>query len=223
MKSFLCGGGSGIQTKESYGKFSSLIGNKEKAVLYIPFAMNYEQIDNCYEWIKEELKEYNIENIEIIKTFKELYDKDLDNYSAIFIGGGNTYKLLFELKLSGFYDKIKEYINNNGIVFGSSAGAIIMGKDIRSCDCDDENEVGLVNTEGMDVLNGYSVICHYTNRDEEKNETNKNFLLELSKSLKIIALPEEDTMYISDSGIEVFGDKPYYIFDNGNIITIENS
>ena len=221
MRVFLCGGGSGIQTADAYEKFSGLIEDKSKPLLYIPLAMYDCNMDDCYTWIKEELKSYNIENIEMVRAPKDLIDKSLKDYSAIFIGGGNTYKLLFELKLTGFFDRLREYINNNGIVFGGSSGAIIMGKDIRSCDLYDENDVGLVDTIGIDVLNGYSVLCHYTNREEEKNEENKSYLTELSKEIKVITLPEEDTMFISDSGIEVYGDKPYYIFDNGNILAIK--
>ncbi len=221
MRVFLCGGGSGIQTTDAYEKFSSLIGDKSKPLLYIPLAMYDCNMDDCYTWIKEELKNYNIENVEMVRAPKDLIDKSLEDYSAIFIGGGNTFKLLFELKLTGFFDRLKEYINNNGIVFGGSSGAIILGKDIRSCNLDDENDVGLVDTTGIDVLNGYSVLCHYTNRSEEKNEENKSYLKELSKEIKVITLPEEDTMFISDSGIEVYGDKPYYIFDNGNIVAIK--
>ena len=221
MRVFLCGGGSGIQTTDAYEKFSSLIGDKSKPLLYIPLAMYDCNMDDCYTWIKEELKNYNIENVEMVRAPKDLIDKSLEDYSAIFIGGGNTFKLLFELKLTGFFDRLKEYINNNGIVFGGSSGAIILGKDIRSCNLDDENDVGLVDTTGIDVLNGYSVLCHYTNRSEEKNEENKSYLKELSKEIKVITLPEEDTMFISDSGIEVYGDKPYYIFDNGNILAIK--
>ncbi len=52
-------------------------------------------------------------------------------------------------------------------------------------------------------------------------QKNKSYLKELSKEIKVITLPEEDTMFISDSGIEVYGDKPYYIFDNGNILAIK--
>lgn len=220
MRVFLCGGGSGTQTSEAYEKFVSII-DKDKPLLYIPLAMNYDCMEKCEKWIKEELGEYEITNIEIVRTTNDLYDKNLEDYCAVFIGGGNTYKLLFELKLTGFFDKLKDYIQSNGIVFGGSSGAIIMGKDIKSCKCDDENEVGLINTKGIDVLNGFSLLCHYTNRDEEKNESNKIYLTELSNEMRIIALPEEDTIFVGDNGIEVFGNRPYYIFDNGNITTIE--
>lgn len=220
MRAFLCGGGSGEKTKDAYEKLSDVI-DKDKALLYIPIAMEYDKMDDCYNWITEELKEYNIENIEMIRTFKELENIDLSNYGAVFLGGGNTFKLLFELKLTGFYDKLKEYIDNDGIVFGGSAGAIVMGKDIKPCECDDENKVGIANTKGFDILNGFCIFCHYLNRDEEKNEANTNYLKVLSNEYRIIALPEDDTIFVSEDGIEVFGDKPYYIFDTEQISKIE--
>ena len=114
-----------------------------------------------------------------------------------FFGGGNTYKLLFELKLGGCIEKIKEYIKNDGVVFGGSAGAIIMGYDIKSSECEDENNVGLVNTKGLDILNGIAIFCHYTNREADKNEINKIFLTNTSNEIKIVALPEEDTPAVS--------------------------
>ncbi|MBQ3408441.1 MAG: Type 1 glutamine amidotransferase-like domain-containing protein [Clostridia bacterium] len=138
-----------------------------------------------------------------------------------FFGGGNTYKLLFELKLGGCIEKIKEYIKNDGVVFGGSAGAIIMGYDIKSSECEDENNVGLVNTKGLDILNGIAIFCHYTNREADKNEINKIFLTNTSNEIKIVALPEEDTIYVHNEGIEVYGNKPYYIFDKGSINIIE--
>ena len=48
----------------------------------------------------------------------EITDKDLSQYCVIFIGGGNTFKLLYELKISGAFEKIKSYIEND-IAFNS--------------------------------------------------------------------------------------------------------
>lgn len=219
MRAFLCGGGSGTQVKTAYAKLSEII-DKDKPLLYIPIAMDFDKMDSCYEWIIEELKDYSITNIEMVKSFKELDEKNLDDYSCVFIGGGNTYKLLFELKLTGFFCRLKEYIDNDGIVFGGSAGAIILGKDIKSCNCDDENDVGLIDTKGLNVLSDFSLLCHYTNRTESKNEFNKQYLIQLSNEMRIIALPEEDTIFVNENGIEILGDKPYYIFDNEQITII---
>lgn len=75
MRVFLCGGGSGEQTKEAYEKLGEII-DHSKSLLYIPIAMNDDKMDNCSEWIREELKDYNIVDIDIVRTFKELENKN---------------------------------------------------------------------------------------------------------------------------------------------------
>lgn len=221
MRAFLCGGGDGNQVEEAYRTLNRLI-DHSKPLLYIPLAMSYEQYNDCYKWIQQELKCTDIEQIDMVTTSRELYNKNLEDYCAIFFGGGNTFKLLFELKLSGCFEKVKEYINNNGIIFGGSAGAVVMGNDIKACEYNDNNLVGLVNTKGFDLLNGISLICHYTSIPAEEFENNKNFLLKLSANEKIIALPEEDTIFINDDKIDIIGNEPYYIFEDKKIVKIDN-
>ena len=151
----------------------------------------------------------------MVRTFEEFANKDYYNYSAIFIGGGNTYKLLKGIKDSRVFGKLKEFISNDGIVFGGSAGAIIFGKDLDACKLDDTNYVNLEDTEGFDVLNGISLLCHYTNRNIDKDKQSTEYLLSISNNREIWALPEEDTVFINGENIEVIGNRLYYIFNNG--------
>ena len=144
MKLLLCGGGCGEQTIEANKKFNEII-DHTKPLLYVPLAMdeNKHPYDGCLEWITGELSSVNIPKIEMVRSFEELASKNFNDYCAIFIGGGNTYNLLKGLKVSGTFNKIREYINNDGIVYGGSAGAIIFGYDINSCLAMDENNVNL--------------------------------------------------------------------------------
>src|SRR5574344_139462 len=161
MRLILCGGGSGVQTIEVNKKFKEML-DKDKPILYIPLAMDEVKhpYTVCYEWVKSELSNVT-SNIEMVRSFDELASKNLNDYDALFIGGGNTFKLLKGLKDSGAFNKIKTFINNNGLVFGGSAGAIIFGKDIVSCRSMDNNEVNLEDTRGFDALNGKSLFAHY--------------------------------------------------------------
>lgn len=214
MKVFLCGGGTGNQTVEANKRLNEII-DHSKPCLYIPLAMKREVYDNCYEWISDELKNVNIPHIEMIRSGKELITKNIGDYSFIYIGGGNTFRLLKELKSSGAFERIEEYLKNDGIVFGGSAGAIIFGKDLEACRLDDANEVNLKEIGGFDILDGVSLLCHYTNRTPEKDEQSRNYLLELSKSRKVVALPEEVTLFVDSQKVEVIGNKPYYYFEDG--------
>ena len=217
MKVFLCGGGAGIQTIEANKRLNEVI-DHSKPCLYIPLAMEQEKYADCYEWIKDELKNIDIPYIEMVKSADELVTKNMNEFGVIFIGGGNTFKLLNDLKISGAFEKIKEYMSGEGVIFGGSAGAIIFGMDLEACRLDDINEVNLNEINGFDILNGISILCHYTNRTVEKDEQSRQYLLEVSKHRKVIALPEEVTLFVNDENIEIIGNSPYYIFENGLIM-----
>lgn len=227
MKLLLCGGGSGEQTIEANKKFDEII-NHNKPLLYVPLAMdeNKHPYDGCLEWITGELSNINIPSIEMVRTFEELASKDYNNYCAIFIGGGNTYKLLKGIKNSGAFNKIKEYIENGGIVYGGSAGAIIFGYDINSCLAMDANDVNLDDTKGFNVINGKSIFAHYTNEHtKEAHIKFKSYLSNYSLNNEdVIALPEEDTIFINGDEITIIGNRPYYVFNKGleNIQEKEN-
>ena len=81
----------------------------------------------------------------------------------------------------------------------------------------DSNDAMLKNTLGFNVLNGKSIFAHYTNeKTPEAHERFKNYLLDYSLSKEeVIALPEEDTIFVDDDGIVILGNKPYYEFIDG--------
>lgn len=225
MKLFLNGGGSGKQTILTYKEINKVI-NHNKPVLYIPLAMDEEDhpYDSCYEWIKEEISCIDIPDIEMVRSFEELEKKDLNKYSLIYIGGGNTYKLLNGFKTTKIYNKLKKYISNNGIVYGSSAGTVIFGKSINIIEIMDSNDVNLTDTDGFNYLNNISIFVHYTNyrsklsEEENKTLTKKytDFITNYtSDNEKVIAIPEEDTIFFDGKNIKVIGELPYYIFENG--------
>ncbi len=216
MKLILNGGGEGNQVKSARELLNSLIDHSKK-ILYIPLAWVDSDYDSCLEFMTGELSDVDCTGIEMVRSGEEIVNKNLSDYACIYIGGGNTYKLLSELKSTGAFDKIKDYLINDGIVYGGSAGAIIFGKDLDSCNTDDDNEVGLIDNTGFDMINGYSLLCHYTSRDSERTLLGKNYLLELSKTKPVYAIPEEDSIFIDGDDISFIGDRPYYIFNDGKI------
>lgn len=212
MKLFLCGGGSGKHITKAMFKFSGLL-DKQKPILYVPLAMNENRYDGCANWFESEIKLVKLDKFEMVRSSLELSEKDFNNYSAIFIGGGNTYKLLNELKQNNNVDKIKTYLQNGGIVFGGSAGAIIFGKNIDACLLDDGNKIGLEDTEGFNYLNDISLLCHLKKKNYKKNI---NYLKEYTLQNKLIYLPEDDVLYIHNNKVSLIGDSKYLLFSNGN-------
>lgn len=225
MHLLLCGGGSGEQNTLANQKLNEII-DHNKPLLYVPLAMdeNDHPYDSCYEWIRSELASVSIPSIDMVRSFEELASKNLQQYSALFIGGGNTYKLLSGLKQSGAFNNIKDYINKDGIVMGGSAGAVIFGYDVDIISSMDSNDVNLTDTKGFNSVSGISIFPHYTNKrkklTEEENEARlnnfTNSIIKFSKEIgEVIAIPEEDAIYVSGDSIEVIGTRPYYTFKNG--------
>lgn len=217
MKVFLCGGGADMQTVEANKRLNEVI-DHSKPCLYIPLAMEAEMYDSCYEWIQGELCHVDIPTIHMVRSVEELAEKELTAYSFLFIGGGNTFKLLRDIKVSGVFEKIKKYLEQGGVVFGGSAGAIIFGRDLEACSLEDANDVNLQDTDGYDILDGISVLCHYGNRTGKQDEESRRFLLELSRRRKAVALPEEVTLFVNGDNVEVIGNRPFYLFENGVMV-----
>lgn len=72
-------------------------------------------------------------------------------------------------------------------------------------------------------MQGVSIFPHYTNKKskltEQENEVRLNkfttSIVKFSKSVgEVIAIPEEDAIYINDDKVEILGTRPYYTFKN---------
>ncbi|GEM_PF-120080 len=218
MKLFLCGGGCGEQTAAANRVFNAYI-DHEKPLLYIPLAMGERDhtYDECYEWIQGELAEVKVPSIDMVRSYEELAAKNLSDYGSIFIGGGNTFELLKGMKDSGAFAKMEEYIRNDGVVMGGSAGAIIFGKDIMTAIAMDPNDVALEDTAGFNALDDCSIFPHYTNEWTPEAHVRFTEFIEKYTSEKeaVYALPEEDTIFINGDQVQVIGDRPYYFFEGG--------
>ncbi len=214
MKAFICGGGCGEQTAPAYKRLGEVIDN-EKPMLYIPLALPADTYDSCYEWASGELSCVEKARLDMVRSAEELAQTDLSGYGALFIGGGNTFKLLSELKTSGAYEKIRSYLESGGVVFGSSAGAIIFGESIDLAGFEDENEVGLSDLAGFDMVRGMSVFCHYGNDTAERREESDRYLAGLSTGRRIAVLSEEITLFINDDKVEIIGDGHSHCVSNG--------
>ncbi|ENH97657.1 hypothetical protein J416_04406 [Gracilibacillus halophilus YIM-C55.5] len=138
-------------------------------------------------------------------------DRNLKQFSAIYIGGGNTFRLLKDFKETCFTNVLKEYLAKGGIIYGGSAGAIIFGQDIRTCSHMDSNDVGLQDFHGLGLVENYSIWCHYNG---ENDAVINNYIFEYKNP--VISLPEETALFIDDEVITVIGTKPAILFNEEN-------
>ncbi|MDO8622915.1 MAG: Type 1 glutamine amidotransferase-like domain-containing protein [archaeon] len=207
MAIFLSGGGSGEKSREIDLDFINRI-NKNKPILYIPLARKA-PYDSSMDWIKSNFNPLGFNNFEMVDNPKKLKNIDLSKYSGIYIGGGNTYKLLKELQDNNFINILKKYIKDGGIFYGGSAGAIILGKDIGTSDS--KNECGVKNNRGLKLLGKFSVFCHYKEENDQK-------ILDYIKQTKneVLAIPENAGVLIDNLKIKTIGPGKVTIFVDMN-------
>jgi len=144
------------------------------------------------------------------KSYAERYDADfnlINNFqiaskeernkllgsNILVISGGNTFKLLDNLRKSGLDKIIVEFTKKESFVMsGFSAGALVLTPTIEILDLvkHDINEVGLKDLSGLNIVN-FEVLPHYSEHEhkdllnEYKNQT-KNEVKEISDEDSII-------------------------------------
>ena len=141
-----------------------------RGLLYLPIAMDarVRPYQECLNWLRSVFVPLGLHNIVMWTDVAGKADVDLDAYAALYIGGGNTFRLLQLLKGTGFVAPLRRFIDRGGIVYGGSAGAIILGRDIATAAHLDPNDAGLQDTQGLDLFSGYAVWCHYHAADDDR-------------------------------------------------------
>src|SRR4030042_2106872 len=112
------------------------------SVLYIPLAWPNDNLEGCLKWFSGMASLHKKLKIEMWADTKN--PLNLDKFDSVYIGGGNTFKLLKRLRESKAEKKLIDFYKKGGKIFGGSAGAIIWGKSIITaliCKDKDKNEV----------------------------------------------------------------------------------
>lgn len=92
------------------------------------------------------------------------FNLDID---AIFISGGNTFGTMKRIREAGFDKAIIDYVQNDVLYIGGSAGAHIASANLRHVAKYDTDTFGLTDFTGLALYRGI-LICHYT--EERKSD-----------------------------------------------------
>ncbi len=209
-KIFLAGGGDAKDSFYLDHRFSTELDPK-KPLLYIPNAMEENKYDSALRWFVDTFRQFNIPKVQMEIDLRRCI-RNYRDPSGIYIGGGNTTRLLREIRNSGFDSYLTKLVSMGVPIYGGSAGAIILGETILTAP--ESQALDKISATGLNLLHGFSVYCHY---DGEEN------LGQLCKKLKIkiIAIPERSGVYLSDNNIEIIGSEPIAIFNERKRTFIE--
>ncbi len=204
---YLSGGGDENQSSPLDEYFFNKLPNGGH-FLYIPVALRGSDLYHSAElWLAKVLELHGRSDLtfETADDLLRYKNRDIEKFNAIYIGGGNTWSLIRELKDSCLAGQLSKYLEAGGPIYGGSAGAIILGRRIDTHD--DENKIRYKDTSGLNLLNHFSIACHYkvdqSNRFKEWSEYN---------SSPIICLQEETGLIIENGSAFCVGTKPCTIY-----------
>ena len=208
LRLILAGGGNEKDSQLLDAYFAHWIGDSGK-MLYLPIALREADVsyNTCYTWIRSVFAPFDTGHISMWSDLNQHNISELGAFDATYIGGGNTFSLFSELLESGFAEALREYATQGGAIYGGSAGAVILGRDLLTVEHMDANDVGLSQRTGLDLAGGHAVWVHYTQQDDcliDRYIHQSNF--------PVLAIPEQAGVLLEGNELMSIGRAPVYRF-----------
>jgi dipeptidase E len=166
-------------------------------------------------WLRDGLDQVGVAYT--LETWSRLEDRsasDLDRVDLLFVGGGNTFRLLDQVGRAGFLDPVRHFVADGGDYYGGSAGAVLACDDIAIAEGHDPNDVGLSHLTALGLLHGVSVLPHFT---ESQLESARRWNIRHRRTL--IGLPENAGLRLNNRMVTVVGDGIVYLMDQSSLST----
>jgi dipeptidase E len=159
------GGGGELDSRPLDEIFAGWVGPQGR-VLYLPIAlMKRTVMEDSQGWFRDTYGPLGLTRVDAWQSLTDRRAQDLARYDALYIGGGNTFYLLDQVRRSGLQTALADFIRAGQPAYGGSAGAILLSHDITSCAHIDPDVVGLTDLGGLNLALGYTIWCHYQPAD----------------------------------------------------------
>ena len=208
---FLAGGGNAEESMLLDAQFVKVL-DPAKPVVYVPNAMRSRPYQSCLVWFRSVMAAHGVFAIEMWDDLKPR--RVAPDIAGVYIGGGDTAKLLMEVRESGFDTFLNEMAFHGVPIYGGSAGAIILGEDIRTTP--EAKHLSHSDAAGLKLVPGYSIVCHY--KPGHEKETRR---LSETRGQSLIAIPEKAGGHVTGKLITAYGTKQIFIFGNAEVETVE--
>lgn len=212
MRLVLIGGGdigradTKYETKEIDEEIVKLTNKEHPNFLFIGLASNF--ADSYYKVIKDIYKKLGCGTGKISNktlTHMEVVEKKIKEADIIYIGGGNTVKLVSILKENNIDEMLKEAGKRGCVLAGISAGAITYCKyGLSDFEIMEDISNNYVKVEGLGFTN-YMFVPHFSS-DEKKKEDLKKVLKE-NNDIKALCVDNCCAVKIIDDDISIIRSK----------------
>lgn len=156
------GGGNNQDAKILDEHFASWFRPGDK-LLYWPFATDGHSFSysSCFSWLSSVFNPLGIEHICMWTELNSHTPAELNDFNGIYIGGGNTFRLLRHIRQQGWFDPLKKFIEAGRPTYGGSAGALILGHNMRTTHDTNDKPDMTFDLGGLNLIAGYAIWCHY--------------------------------------------------------------
>jgi dipeptidase E len=179
-------------------------------VSFVPFAL--QNHDAYTAKVRERLARMGLDVVQVRSV------ADIESAQAIFIGGGNTFRLLERLYAEGMMEPIRQRVRENGVPYiGSSAGTNVATLSIKTT-----NDMPIVFPPSFDALGlvPFQINPHYldpdpgsTHKGETREERIREFLEE--NDTPVVGLREGAMLLVEDASVTLVGDRDARVFRRG--------
>ena len=184
-----------------------------RRLLFVPFAL-----EDCRGYTKKVRDRLAAEDIEVEGLVDHSDCRALvEAAEAIFLGGGNTFRLLYRLQTNDVLDKIRDRASDGMPYLGASAGTNMACPTIRTT-----NDMPIVEPLGFAALGlvPFQINSHYLDPDPdsvhmgETRETRIREYLE-ENATPVAGLREGGWLRVEDDSTRVGGPQPVRLFRRG--------
>jgi dipeptidase E len=183
----------------------------KRRVVFIPFALK--DRDGYTRTVADRLRQ-----IEPQLQVEQIRDRaSIGRADALFVGGGNTFRLLKTLYELELLEPIRDAVRNGLPYIGSSAGTVITSPTIRTT-----NDMPIVEPPSFDALGvvPWQFNCHYLDADPNathKGETREERILQFHEENEqpVVGLREGTLLRVENGSAQLRGIANARIFRRG--------
>lgn len=205
----LAGGGSERDSAPVDRYFSDWL-EPGSRLLYIPIALGTtnDGYAKAGQWLRRVFEPLGVGYVDVWTDLDSYRPYDISNFDGLYLGGGNTFLLLYELRRSGLAEVIRRCARQDLPVYGGSAGAVVLGRDIMTVHHLDPNTAPLTDTTGLDLALGCSVWVHY-------EDAHRSLIEEYQRNHggRSVVLSERSAVAIEEGQVYSVGSAPAYLVD----------
>lgn len=153
-----------------------------KRVLFVPFALFDRDAYTAQARVRLRTMGYNLDSVHDAGNPKEA----VEQAEAIFIGGGNTFRLLDSLYLLDLLLPIRRRVEEGMLYIGSSAGAVVAAPTIKTT-----NDMPIVDPPSFNSLGliNFQINAHYLDADPSSTHMGETREVRINQFLEDNEMP----------------------------------